>query len=284
MTVIAFASVKGAPGVTTTASLVGATWPEGRPVVLAECDPAGGDLAARFALSTVLGWASFRAEQRRSEAPVALTEHVQRLPGGLEVLVGTRRSAMDAERWPIAGLLASASASADGPVDVLADVGRLPTGPEESDGWSDHAGALVIVVRSDAASVMQVRDAGPRILARWGELAALVVIGSGRHSPGEIERFTGIPVLGAIPYDPVAAAAASGEHTGRRHLGRSLLVSSAGRLAEQLTTVGSLSPAEELEVVGGEVVDGPTRRRLLDRLRFRSAESTTEVEVLGGVR
>lgn len=282
MTVIAFASMKGAPGVTTTASLVGAMWPEGRPVVLAECDRAGGDLAARFALSSTLGWSSFRVDQRRSEAPVALTQHVQRLPGGLQVLVGARRSATDGERWPIAGLLASASASVDGPVDILADLGRLPVGSDDPDGWRDHVEALVILLRSDAASAMQVRDSGPQILARWGERAVLVVVGSGRHSSGEIESFTGIPVFGAIPYDPVAAAAASGEPTSRRHLGRSLLVSSVGRLAVKLAAFDSLSAEEEAG--GGESVDAPGRRRLLDRFRSRSAGSTTTVEVLEGVR
>ena len=39
---IAVAADKGAPGVTTTAVALAAVWP--RPVLLAECDPAGGDL------------------------------------------------------------------------------------------------------------------------------------------------------------------------------------------------------------------------------------------------
>ena len=40
---IAVAADKGAPGVTTTAVTLAAVWP--RPVLLAECDPAGGDIA-----------------------------------------------------------------------------------------------------------------------------------------------------------------------------------------------------------------------------------------------
>ncbi|MDF0752962.1 hypothetical protein NLU14_22305, partial [Marinobacter sp. 71-i] len=42
---ISIASVKGSPGVTSTALALAAVWP--RPVVLLEADPSGGDLAYR---------------------------------------------------------------------------------------------------------------------------------------------------------------------------------------------------------------------------------------------
>src|SRR3954466_96920 len=42
---IALASVKGSPGVTSTALAIAAVWP--RPVVLLEADPTGGDLGYR---------------------------------------------------------------------------------------------------------------------------------------------------------------------------------------------------------------------------------------------
>ena len=41
MALIAVAADKGAPGVTTASVALAAVWP--RPVLLAECDPAGGD-------------------------------------------------------------------------------------------------------------------------------------------------------------------------------------------------------------------------------------------------
>ena len=90
MTIVTFASVKGAPGVTTLACLVGATWPEQRKVMVVECDPSGGDLAARFQLSSRDGWPSFNAAARRGGADIAIEPHLQQLPGGLDVLVGTR--------------------------------------------------------------------------------------------------------------------------------------------------------------------------------------------------
>ena len=46
MALVAVASGKGAPGVTTASVVLAAVWP--RPVLMAECDPAGGDLVYRF--------------------------------------------------------------------------------------------------------------------------------------------------------------------------------------------------------------------------------------------
>ena len=89
MTLVAFASVKGAPGVTTLACLVGATWPSHRRVMVAECDPSGSDLAARFGLSSKRGWSTWATAVRRSGTPVAIEPHLQQLPGGLDVLVGS---------------------------------------------------------------------------------------------------------------------------------------------------------------------------------------------------
>ena len=87
MRVVTFVSVKGAPGVTTLACLVAATWPDHRRVAVVEADPFGGDLAARFRLSTTLGWSSYLTASRRSEGEVPLSPHLQALPGGLDVLV-----------------------------------------------------------------------------------------------------------------------------------------------------------------------------------------------------
>ena len=46
MALIAIAADKGAPGVTTACLALSLVWP--RPVLLAECDPAGGDLVYRL--------------------------------------------------------------------------------------------------------------------------------------------------------------------------------------------------------------------------------------------
>ena len=84
MALIAIASDKGAPGVTTAALALAAVWP--RPVLLAECDPAGGDLVYRFPavggghLDPRRGVLSLAVVARRGMQPQQVWEHVQKLP------------------------------------------------------------------------------------------------------------------------------------------------------------------------------------------------------------
>ncbi len=80
MTLIALFSDKGSPGVTTLALSLAAAWP--RPVTVAECDPAGGDLALRLTdeagrprLHPDPGLLGLAAAARRSTAPAACRAH-----------------------------------------------------------------------------------------------------------------------------------------------------------------------------------------------------------------
>ena len=90
MTIVTICSSKGSPGVTTLACAIAATWPQNRRILLAECDPSGGDIAARFGMSAKLGMTSLVLESRSSQGSALpnVEQHLQRLPGGLEVLVG----------------------------------------------------------------------------------------------------------------------------------------------------------------------------------------------------
>src|SRR5437879_7557315 len=85
---LALCSLKGSPGVTTTCLALAARWPgPARPVVV-ECDPAGGDLLARFRLPTSPDLLSLAAACRRGDDPSLLWQHTQRLPVGLPVVAG----------------------------------------------------------------------------------------------------------------------------------------------------------------------------------------------------
>jgi hypothetical protein len=92
MGLIVLAADKGAPGVTTAAVAIAAVWP--RPVLLAECDQAGGDLVYRLPaedggmLNPARGMLSLAATARRGLRAEQIWEHTQRLVGGLDVLVG----------------------------------------------------------------------------------------------------------------------------------------------------------------------------------------------------
>jgi hypothetical protein len=251
MTIAAFASLKGAPGVTTLACLVGAGWPQQRKVMVVECDPSGGDLAARFRLSSRVGWPSLISSARRSGwSEISVGSHLQQLPGGLDVLVGTTGMEPSESKRAMAALLSGANSSLDGPWDVLVDLGRLLPDDLGSRAWLDHCDAVVIGLRSDAASVVQVREKAIMV-ARWTDRLGLAILGTGCHSSVEIGGFTGIPVVGEIPFDPRVAAVAAGEQSGGRRLSRSLLVTAAHRLAATLAG-GPLPPGSEHIAMGPE--------------------------------
>jgi hypothetical protein len=236
VTIVTFASVKGAPGVTTLASLVGATWPAGRQALLVECDPSGGDLAARFRLSSRTGWSSLLASSRRSASMVALEPHLQRLPGGLDVLVspvGPRPESRSIE-WERACLALrswAGGAPDTAPRDLLLDLGRLCPGDERSEEWLHAADRIVLCMRSDGASAMQLAVRVGSDLARWRECLGLVVVGTDGYSGRAIEKFTGVPVVAEILFDSRSASIADGARKGERRLGRSSLAAESKRLA-----------------------------------------------------
>ncbi|MHB8328479.1 MAG: hypothetical protein ACYDD6_02425 [Acidimicrobiales bacterium] len=250
MTAVALLSPKGSPGVTTLACLLGAVWPTDREVVVAECDPSGGDIAARFGLSTEVGMTSFVVARRQtgsSEEPLHHqpewfpTEHVQSLPGGLHVLVGPvggdAAFALDRE----IGVLAADSFAPGS--DVLLDCGRLaPQAPGQQRVLAEVALA-VLVVRPDASSVAQARWALERLSdLRGGRPVALVTMGNGPFRSHDIADVLEVELLAAIPRDDAAAALVCGEPGATRALTRSPVVTVARRIVAKLAVDG---PAEE---------------------------------------
>src|SRR3989442_51737 len=92
MALVAVAADKGGPGVTTASLALAAVWP--RPVLLAECDAAGGDLLYRLPaadggrLDPQRGLLSLAVAARRGIQPPQVWRHTQKLPGGLDILTG----------------------------------------------------------------------------------------------------------------------------------------------------------------------------------------------------
>ncbi|MGH9918189.1 MAG: hypothetical protein ACRD6W_04870 [Nitrososphaerales archaeon] len=225
-------SPKGAPGVTTLACAIGAVWPQGRNVLLAECDPSGGDLAARFSLSSKCGMTSFVMARRHSPAATSDdSNHVQQLPGGLEAVVGPIGSgpanALDHEiaalEWPFF--------SQD--VDVVFDCGRfVPTA----------SGQRSILERSD--SVLVVTNPEPSGLAHSNWLLErlrtvraqgcpqVVLAGEGSVPSREVSDVLGVRVLHLVPADPRAAAVFCGVPGRASNLARSSLVLAGRRLVQ----------------------------------------------------
>ena len=251
MSVVAFYAAKGAPGATTTAMLIASLWH--RPTVLADCDPAGGDVALRLpdpdgrALHVDRGILSLLPLARRPIASVMLLDHAQQVLGGGLVLAGLggpEQAAAAGAVWPT---LANAFVSLESH-DVVVDAGRLDI----------RSAVLPIVYACDLA--VCVLDASlPGVFAARARLRTLLpelarhehggprvgfVVRAARARDADsaaaalAQEFSQLAYLGHLPEDPAGARIFAGEPVSRPE--RTLLVRAgselAGRLASQVDT------------------------------------------------
>jgi MinD-like ATPase involved in chromosome partitioning or flagellar assembly len=247
MALIVLASDKGSPGVTTTAVTLAAVWP--RRALLAELDPSGGDVALRLRgprgapLSPEIGLISMAVGVRRGSHPEQVFEHVQRLDGGLEVIVGLSTGEQGSGLAGLWGPVGETLEHAPG-VDVIADCGRLYSGSPAADVLSSAA-AVVLVTRPSIDAVAHLRARATAVLRELDRRPGrpprvfVVVVTSPRddNSPRQIDqvlRQAGlpVPVLGRVALDPKGAGMLNGEWVGR--LDKSLLVRSVREIAGQL--------------------------------------------------
>jgi hypothetical protein len=271
---IALAADKGAPGVTTAAVALGAVWP--RPVLVAECDQAGGDLVYRLPaaapdgtgdggmLNPARGLLSLAATARRGLRPDQIGEHCQRLVGGLDVLVGiTNAEQAQGMTW-LWGPLGRAFAGL-APVDVIADCGRLGAGTPLTE-LLREADLVVLLTRATLEQVAHLRERVAALTAelRGGPPVGVLVLADPRDFRGsiaEVDRIivgargrqapdpavpAGPPppevrVLGGLALDPKGADLLSGRWGGR--LDRSLLIRSAREVAGDLVARLGAAPA-----------------------------------------
>src|SRR5215813_13782346 len=169
MALLAVAADKGSPGVTTTALSLAAVWP--RRCVLAELDPFGGDIGYRLRgprgvpLSPETGLITLAVGARRGGPPEQLFEHVQRLDGGLEVLLGLATGDQAGGMAGLWGPLATLLDRTPG-VDVVADCGRLYGQAPTLEVLRNAAGVL-LVTRPTVDGVAHLRT---RVAHLAGEL------------------------------------------------------------------------------------------------------------------
>lgn len=237
MSVISFISAKGSPGVSTAVIGLAARWPD--PVVVADVDPIGGDVATRErdvddnALAEHRGLVSLGAAVRAGDE-VDLVDHLQQTRDGIDVLVGAsgpRQAQSLGPAWPHLQRTLRAH-----PTDVLVDGGRFiagsPAGPV-----IDHSDAVVFVVRSEIAAVAHLRDRIATVREPWavgrpgGMKVGVVVVGDPRdqRSVDDIGRLLAaselsVTMLGTIAHDPKAVRL--GPSSSSRSVNRSLFARS----------------------------------------------------------
>lgn len=207
--VYALVSAGGSPGVTTVAIALALTWPS--TVVLAECDPSGGDVLAGLLAGhfpAAQGLMEHAIEVGRDGHAAARDLSSQLIPldvdGTRNVLPGLtdpRQSMGLASAWPtVAATLIAQSA------DVIADCGRLDAGPNQPLAVISAAHTVAIVLRP---TLRQVWSARPRVNILTQLVAscrlALLVNGRGTHSPREVSGTLGLPLIAVLPDDTRSA-------------------------------------------------------------------------------
>ncbi len=229
MALIAMLSGKGSPGTTVTALACTLSWT--RRTILAECDPAGGDIAAGYLREVPLGergLAQLTASAHRQRLAQDLwTQLVDLTPGKdtamtrlvLPGLSDPAQAAGVAPGWEqLAHLFRSLEAGTPG-YDVFADCGRLSTAypPKPILAAADIVLLALRLtlpsIRSSAAALAALRRDGI-------DQVALVTVGDGDYAADEVALELRAPVVAALPDDPGTAAVLS--TSGERHRGRLL--------------------------------------------------------------
>ena len=126
MSLICFASGKGAPGVSLTALGFAASRASvGRRAVLLETDRSGGTLAVRYQLPRQPGLITLAAAGRHGLSRDELWNHAQELPGGVPAIVAPEREDRAAAILREGGQRLGRWLADIPDIDVIADCGRI---------------------------------------------------------------------------------------------------------------------------------------------------------------
>lgn len=241
---IALASVKSSPGVTTGALALAGFWPGARQAQLIEADPAGGDVRSWYQIPGEAGLAGLATEARHSSDADLLAAHAAELPGGLRVVTAPEgpdqaHAAVELLARDGAELLRALSAA---DAVTIVDLGRLDTGSPAA-GILPHADVLLLLARPSLAEVTRLasRIEAVKAQVRPDARVALVLRGRG-YPPAEIETALRTPVLTALPRDEGCAAVLSGRASSRRGLAYTALARSARALGKDLDQGAEPSP------------------------------------------
>jgi MinD-like ATPase involved in chromosome partitioning or flagellar assembly len=209
---VAVGSVKGSPGTTSLALALAVCWPSPN-VVMAECDPAGGDLGGRFGVADMPGLSGLVVDARRDPDNAVWASHSQYLRVGADVVVAPASGRQAAASVMQLARLMPASTG-----DLVVDVGRLVDG---GPAWPlvEAADAVLVVSGVDTAAVDHTASFIHALAEQdhpIHERVSVVVVGRSRWPLGELTDVLRVPVF-AMPYDRRSAAVLSG--TAPRHKG-----------------------------------------------------------------
>lgn len=245
MTTIACFSLKGAPGVTTLAMGLAATWPTDRQALLVELDSSGGDLGARFGVSLDKSIVGFAAAGRHVSANV--DEHVTVLPGGLNTLLASPSA--DQTRSAASVLISTWLPRASrGDLDLILDCGRIDS-HSPALAALPHTSIALLCVHPALSDVTHALAAATLLRSKAQNLA-LVLIGNGVYTDSEVATALDLSVVARLPHDVSGASILGGGRGSARALGRSPLVQACKSLGDTLRALESSGEVvEEIEAV-----------------------------------
>lgn len=243
MTTWLFCSASGAPGVTAAVCALTQVWPSVLPerrILLVDADPVAGGVAAGWlrgqVASTGTGLPALAAARGADPVAAVMASALSLDEDGSRLLLmgvtDSRQAQALATAWStLAAALPDLAAAG---VDVLVDAGRLRHAHEPVP-LRRSAARVVLVSGSSLPAVASARSAARAVLEEVGERARLLIVGRGRpYATGEVAAQVGLPLVGELPWDPVAAAVfAEGTAPGRR-TARSSYVRAARALAAGL--------------------------------------------------
>ncbi|MBR7827829.1 hypothetical protein KDK95_16030 [Actinospica sp. MGRD01-02] len=264
---IALASLKASPGVTTAALALAALWPGGQQVLVVEADPAGGDLAARFGMEPKPGLVSLSAAARREHRVQVAFEHAQQLPGGLSVIAAPAAAEQADGALELLtgdGLPLWSNLARDPEVVAVVDCGRLDAGSHAHRiiAAADIALLLARPTLEECDRLAKSLDAlAIRAEATNTELG-LVLAGPG-FDRDQVQANMRMRVWAQLPHDRKAAALLGGATGKRRHLAALALPKAARSLGAELAAHHARAddaepPAEDMP----EAAKGPAPHRV----------------------
>jgi hypothetical protein len=237
--IYALVSAGGSPGVTTAAIAIALAWPS--PVIVAECDPSGGDALAGLLAGHMparQGLMEHAIEAGRDGLAAARALNAQLIPLDadrtttlLPGLTDPRQAPGITSAWPAVTATLTAQDA-----DVIADCGRLDAGSYEPRAVLSAARTIAVVLRP---TLRQVWSARPRVdilthLASPGSQIALLLTGPGTHSAREVSQALGVPIAAVLPDDARSAALLSDGAGSWHTLTRGSLLRSARKAGDAL--------------------------------------------------
>ena len=253
MSLLSVLYVKSRPGATTTALGLAAVLPDSARPVVVECDPAGGDLAARHGLTMSPGLVELATATRTAaaanvgEALSRYAQHVRLRDRDVEVVVAPSggaqtRVALSVLARPGHSVLTAADRT------VIADCGRLDF---SSAAWPlvGMADAVLVLARGRLDELAHLREHVDELVRAAGDRLVVVLASGGLYGPEDITAALSgdgdeITVRGPLPYDERAATVLEGGRAPGRRWQRRPLMKALSQVAAGLPVTAPVAVAE----------------------------------------